>query len=201
MPSRFAAVPVATAPPRPYPSPAIKPRICSNHARDTSPAQGDRLSARDAPRARHAAGQPRLQVQPGLPALPRQREPRPQGDDGEGDDRPDSRRAVGAGHRHPRRHRRRAGAEPAFPASRPQRARRGRARDRPLQPDDHQRAGLRGSRRLPGARGRRDHRLAAVLHARRTSTGSAATTCSSRRSSRCRSSTRSATAVPIPASC
>ena len=50
------------------------------------------------PRARDAAGQSRLHVQPGLPALPRQCEPRPQGDDGEGDDRPDSRAcSLGAG--------------------------------------------------------------------------------------------------------
>ncbi len=62
-----------------------------------------------------------------------------------------------------RHHRRRAGAQSAFPPAGPRRARDGRARDRPLQPDHPGGAGPGGSRRVPGHRAGRDRRLAAVL--------------------------------------
>ena len=81
------------------------------------------------------------------------------------DDRPGAAVLSRAQDRDARRHRWRAGAQPALP---PPRARGARALgvrviDR-CNLTDPQRAGLRGPRRLPGARGRRDHRVAAVLH-------------------------------------
>ena len=76
-----------------------------------------------------------------------------------------------------------------------------RPRDRPLQPHDPERARLRGSRRVPRERARRDHRVAALLHEGQRRPAARRRTCSSRRSSRCASSTRWATGSTARASC
>ena len=116
-----------------------------------------------------------LSLQPGLPALPRQREPRPQGDDGARNGRAGARRPARPPARHARPHRRRAGAESAFPSPRPRGARARGPGHRPLQSHHPERARL--TRTWPNSsppRASRSPRRCPAIR-RRTSTGSAAT--------------------------
>jgi hypothetical protein len=113
--------------------------------------------------ARHAADQCRLPLQPVLRALPCRREPAPHRGDERRDRRHSSSVSRPAAHRRARHHRRRAGAEPAFPAHRHDRPRHGRACDGPLQPHHHggwRPAGPAGVSRPPAGR---DRGLDAVL--------------------------------------
>ena len=106
--------------------------------RDTLPLLEQIPVPADPPRpARHAAGQPRLPLQPVLRALPCQcrarTAPRRWAATSSTSCSTFLRRAPRHDARH---HRRRAGAEPALPPAGHGRARARRARDRPLQPDD-----------------------------------------------------------------
>ena len=130
-------------------------------------------------RAAHAAGQPGLQVQPELPALPRQCRPAAHRDDGRRHRGPGAAGAARAAPGDAGPDRRRTRAEPALPSPGARGARTRREGHRPLQPDHPVRAGLRRPGRFPGGAGRRSRRLAAVLLGRPTSTASVATVCSS----------------------
>ena len=137
--------------------------------------------------AGHAAGQPRLPLQPELPALPRQRRAEPHRDDGRRHRRPGAAGAARARHRHARPDRRRARAEPAFPPpGAPARAPLGVRGHRPLQPDHPVRARAGGPGGVPGRT--RAWRSWPRCPATRwpTSTASAATACSTAASPACR---------------
>jgi len=111
------------------------------HSRHAGPACRHRFPADPAPHARHPPGQPGLPVQPELPALPGRGRPAAHRDDGRRHDRAGPRGAARAAHRDTRPDRRRTRAEPTFPRAGAPGAGRGRARDRPLQPDHPVRTG------------------------------------------------------------
>ena len=143
-------------------------------ARNAPPPPQPRLPG-DRPQAPgDAPGQRRLQVQPDVRALPRQRGPDADRGDAARGRRHGARVPAWLGREDARHHRRRPRAEPALPLPRHRSAETGRAGDGPLQPHDPQPAGAGGSRRLPRRPARRSGGLAARAISRTTSTASAA---------------------------
>ena len=135
----------------------------ATHARNSAQAGNHRFSSDPPQAAGQPAGQPRLPVQPDLPALPRQRRAHPHRDDEPRDDLRRDRVPESVARQDPRSHWRRAGAECALPGAGARRAQSRRARDGPLQPDDPGAAGTGRPRAVPRRERGGDRRLAAVL--------------------------------------